>query len=192
MITGSPAGVYDAEPWIDPLMDFIRSAAASDVPQVGICFGHQILAEALGGKVIKSEKGWGVGRHTYDVVVCPAFAEEVCPATISAAVSHQDQVVEFFAGSNVDRAQHLRFIRFTVTQKCPDFAAVCRLKSACFEVLGKTRLVDSAWGCQAHRCAWHLPVVGHVARVWIGRQTTSGLQLATKVGCLIGRQPATQ
>ena len=101
MITGSPAGVYDAEPWIDPLMDFIRGAAAADVPQVGICFGHQILAEALGGKVIKSEKGWGVGRHTYDVVACPAFVGETCPPTISAAVSHQDQIVMLPPGAHV-------------------------------------------------------------------------------------------
>lgn len=101
MITGSPAGVYDSEPWIAPLMDFIRQGASAGVPQVGICFGHQILAEALGGKVVKSEKGWGVGRHTYDVVTCPAFIDEACPAEISAAVSHQDQVVALPPGAEV-------------------------------------------------------------------------------------------
>lgn len=101
MITGSPAGVYDSEPWIAPLMDFIRKAASENVPMVGICFGHQILAEALGGKVVKSDKGWGVGRHTYDVVACPAFLEEACPAEISAAVSHQDQVVQLPPGASV-------------------------------------------------------------------------------------------
>jgi GMP synthase-like glutamine amidotransferase len=93
LITGSPAGVYDDEAWIGPLVEFIRAGAAARVPQVGICFGHQILAEALGGKVVKSDKGWGVGRHTYDVVTCPAFIGDACPPTISAAVSHQDQVV---------------------------------------------------------------------------------------------------
>ena len=101
MITGSPAGVYDDEAWIGPLMEFIRQAAAADVPLVGICFGHQILAEALGGKVVKSEKGWGVGRHTYDVVTCPAFIDEACPPEISAAVSHQDQVVQLPPGAHV-------------------------------------------------------------------------------------------
>tara|TARA_R110002051_G_scaffold6260_4_gene30573 strand:- start:5906 stop:6625 length:720 start_codon:yes stop_codon:yes gene_type:complete len=101
LITGSPAGVYDTEAWIGPLADFIRAGAAAGVPQVGICFGHQILAEALGGKVIKSDKGWGVGRHTYDVVACPDFVSEACPATVSAAVSHQDQVVTLPPGAKV-------------------------------------------------------------------------------------------
>lgn len=101
MITGSPAGVYDDEAWIGPLADFIRASADAGVPQVGICFGHQILAEALGGKVIKSDKGWGVGRHTYDVVACPGFIKEVCPPSVSAAVSHQDQVVSLPPGAEV-------------------------------------------------------------------------------------------
>ena len=92
LITGSPAGVYDDDPWIAPLMDFIRSAADARLPQVGICFGHQIMAEALGGKVIKSPKGWGIGRHTYEIKACPDWAGD-CPATISVGVSHQDQVV---------------------------------------------------------------------------------------------------
>jgi len=101
LITGSPAGVYDDEAWIGPLIDFIRAGAGAGVPQVGICFGHQILAEALGGKVIKSDKGWGVGRHTYDVVTCPSFVSETCPPVISAAVSHQDQVVALPPGAEV-------------------------------------------------------------------------------------------
>lgn len=101
LITGSPAGVYDADPWIAPLMEFIRSAAADRVPQVGICFGHQILAEALGGKVIKSEKGWGVGRHTYEMRTCPDWTEGDCPAAISVPVSHQDQVVALPPGASV-------------------------------------------------------------------------------------------
>lgn len=93
LYTGSPAGVYDPEPWITPLMDFIRHAAAARTPQVGICFGHQIMGEALGGKVVKSGKGWGIGRHTYEIVQCPDWAGPPCPPTLSVAVSHQDQVV---------------------------------------------------------------------------------------------------
>lgn len=92
LYTGSPAGVYDDEPWIGPLMDFIRAAAQAKTPQVGICFGHQIMAEALGGKVVKSGKGWGVGRHTYDIAATPGW-REAAPDKISVAVSHQDQVV---------------------------------------------------------------------------------------------------
>ncbi|MEQ9505028.1 MAG: glutamine amidotransferase [Hyphomonas sp.] len=93
LYTGSPAGVYDPEPWIAPLSDFIRTAAATKTPQVGICFGHQVMGEALGGKVVKSEKGWGVGRHSYEIVQCPDWSAKPCPETLSIAVSHQDQVV---------------------------------------------------------------------------------------------------
>lgn len=125
MITGSPAGVYDNEPWIRPLMDFIRGAAAASVPQVGICFGHQILAEALGGKVIQSEKGWGVGRHTYDVVACPAFAGEACPATISAAVSHQDQVVALPPGAHVVAASDFTPFAGLYYPDAPAFSFQC-------------------------------------------------------------------
>ena len=53
-------------PFIPPLEDFIRDAYAADVPLVGICFGHQIIAQALGGKVEKFKDGWAVGRTTYD------------------------------------------------------------------------------------------------------------------------------
>ena len=93
LYTGSPAGVYDPEPWIAPLSDFIRAAAAAKTQQVGICFGHQIMGEALGGKTTKSDKGWGVGQHTYDVIQCPDWSGSPCPPTLSVAVSHQDQVV---------------------------------------------------------------------------------------------------
>ncbi len=93
LYTGSPAGVYDPEPWIAPLKDFIRNAAEARTPQVGICFGHQVMGEALGGRVEKSDKGWGIGRHTYDIVRCPDWNDAPCPASLSVAVSHQDQVV---------------------------------------------------------------------------------------------------
>ena len=92
LYTGSPAGVYDSEPWIAPLMGFIRGAAQAGTPQVGICFGHQIMAEALGGKVVKSEKGWGIGRHTYDIAATPGW-DGAAPGAMRIAVSHQDQVV---------------------------------------------------------------------------------------------------
>lgn len=91
LYTGSPAGVYDDEPWISPLMNFIRSAAEARRPQVGICFGHQVMAEALGGKVAKSAKGWGAGRHTYEITAAPGLATPPPPA-MRIAVSHQDQV----------------------------------------------------------------------------------------------------
>lgn len=92
LITGSPAGVYDETPWMATLMDFIRWAGADRVPQVGICFGHQAIAHALGAQVRKSAKGWGIGRHTYDVVQPQRWMGDTPPSHFSLGVSHQDQV----------------------------------------------------------------------------------------------------
>lgn len=65
LITGSRFGVYEDHDWIAPLEDFLRQAFAADVPIVGVCFGHQILAQALGGKVEKFVGGWQVGPTDY-------------------------------------------------------------------------------------------------------------------------------
>lgn len=89
LITGSPAGVYDPLPWIEPLSSFIRSARASKM--VGICFGHQIMAEALGGHVEKSKKGWGAGLHHYSIVRREPWLDGEQEVAVPA--SHQDQVV---------------------------------------------------------------------------------------------------
>jgi GMP synthase-like glutamine amidotransferase len=89
LITGSPAGVYDPLPWIGPLQEFIRTANGAKM--VGICFGHQVMAEALGGHVEKSEKGWGAGLHRYTVVRSEPWIDTA--GTIAIPASHQDQVI---------------------------------------------------------------------------------------------------
>lgn len=96
VVTGSAAGVYDDDPWIAPLKGFLQQASG---PMVGICFGHQIMAEAFGGKVIKSPKGWGVGLHRYDIAAPQAWMDSDAP--IRLPVSHQDQVVETGPGAVV-------------------------------------------------------------------------------------------
>jgi GMP synthase-like glutamine amidotransferase len=96
LITGSPAGVYDPLDWIAPLEDFVRTAHDKQVPMVGVCFGHQLIAQALGGTVRKSEKGWGIGRHVYDVVPDNGVIEGT---RIALACSHQDQVITPPAGA---------------------------------------------------------------------------------------------
>ncbi len=100
LITGSPAGVYEDHPWMQPLLGFIRATAAAGKPQIGICFGHQAIAQAMGGEVIKSPKGWGIGRHVYQMVDAPGWVDDA-PTTFAMAVSHQDQVVAPPPGARV-------------------------------------------------------------------------------------------
>ncbi len=83
LITGSKHGVYEDHPFIKPLEQFIRDSLAAGVPVAGICFGHQIMAQALGGTVEKYAGGWSTGPTDYD------FGGE----TLRLNAWHQDQVV---------------------------------------------------------------------------------------------------
>ncbi|MGI9407633.1 MAG: type 1 glutamine amidotransferase, partial [Hyphomicrobiaceae bacterium] len=100
LITGSKHGVYEKLDWIVRLEEFVRAAFKANVPMVGICFGHQVIASALGGTVIQSEKGWGVGHHDYDLVAPPAWMTPR-PKTFSINAVHQDQVIEAPEGAEV-------------------------------------------------------------------------------------------
>jgi GMP synthase-like glutamine amidotransferase len=91
LITGSSAGVYDGLDWIAPLEDFVRRAYAADTPMVGVCFGHQLIAQAMGGVVRKSDNGWGIGRHVYQVTPGNGV---IADAELAISCSHQDQVIE--------------------------------------------------------------------------------------------------
>lgn len=99
IITGSAAGVYEDAPWIAELLDWIRSAKGR-TRLIGVCFGHQAMAQALGGRVEKSERGWGVGLHRYEVAVAEPWMDPPA-ATVAIPVSHQDQVVEKPADARV-------------------------------------------------------------------------------------------
>jgi GMP synthase-like glutamine amidotransferase len=90
LITGSAAGVYDPEPWIAATREFLRQTKGK-AAIVGVCFGHQLMAEAFGGQVIKSPKGWGLGLHRYEIRERRSWMDAA--TTIAAAASHQDQVV---------------------------------------------------------------------------------------------------
>lgn len=90
IITGSPAGVYDGLPWIGALQDWLR-ATPPPTRLVGICFGHQLMAQAYGGAVEKSAKGWGVGLHEYAVRAREPWMDVALSVAVPA--SHQDQVV---------------------------------------------------------------------------------------------------
>ncbi|MGO1119783.1 glutamine amidotransferase-related protein [Rhodovibrionaceae bacterium A322] len=92
IITGSAFGAYDPEPWIPAMEAFIRAVAETNIPLVGICFGHQIIAQALGGTVEKSDKGWGVGVHEYEIQQQESWMEPALDR-FAIPVIHQDQVI---------------------------------------------------------------------------------------------------
>ncbi|MEM6627287.1 MAG: glutamine amidotransferase [Pseudomonadota bacterium] len=92
LVTGSRLGVYDEAPWMDVLKAHVREAAGLRKPMVGVCFGHQLIADALGGDVRKSEKGWGLGRHTYALKGAHPWIADPTDS-FALAVSHQDQVL---------------------------------------------------------------------------------------------------
>lgn len=100
VFTGSPHGVYEDLDWIRRAEQFVRDATAAGKVLVGGCFGHQLIAQALGGKVVKSEKGWGMGVHTHPLLKREAWMADG-PDTPNVVVSHQDQVVEAPEGAVV-------------------------------------------------------------------------------------------
>ncbi|KAE9627217.1 type 1 glutamine amidotransferase [Parasedimentitalea maritima] len=85
IITGSKDGVYDDLPWIADLKVSVDGLLNANAPIVGICFGHQLLAEVRGGRVEKFSGGWSVGRTAYTLT---------SGQQMHAMAWHQDQVVD--------------------------------------------------------------------------------------------------
>jgi len=83
LVMGSEHGVNDDLPWMTPLLTFLNNAFTQRIPIVGICFGHQAVAKALGGQV--ERRGWNVGVTDYH--------EPDKKRQMSSVVYHQDQVV---------------------------------------------------------------------------------------------------
>lgn len=146
LITGSKSSVYDDKAWIHRLLEFVRELHARRKKLVGICFGHQLVAQALGGRTEKSPKGWGVGLHKHVFHSLPAW-HDGGDAALDILVSHQDQVVEPAAGARVLAGSD--FCENAVTQigthiltfqGHPEFTReyARRLLSARREVLGDT------------------------------------------------------
>jgi GMP synthase-like glutamine amidotransferase len=120
VVTGSRCGVYDGYGWIVKLKSFLRFVHREKVPLVGICFGHQVIAEALGGKAEKFSGGWSCGLQRYEL--------EGWNGPVSMLAWHQDQVVvpppgaEIIMSSNFCRYAGMRIGDFTLTlQPHPEF-----------------------------------------------------------------------
>ena len=98
LVTGSPCSVYDNYPWIVELKAFINELVDRRVPLVGICFGHQVIAEALGGRVELADGGWLLGLHRFDTVATMPWMD-AGPATPQLYFINQDQVTALPPGA---------------------------------------------------------------------------------------------
>ena len=92
IITGSAYGVYEHHSWIQELFEVIKKIVHLKIPLLGICFGHQAIAQALGGHVIKSSKGWGVGIKEITTKKYNCLLGNF--NKLSLIFFHQDQVVK--------------------------------------------------------------------------------------------------
>jgi len=101
LVTGSPLSVYEHPAWQSRLASFLVNAARHR-PVVGICYGHQLLHEAFGGKVEKASEGWGIGVQRYELHEVPRWApEQELREALRLIAFHQDQVTTPAPGSRV-------------------------------------------------------------------------------------------
>jgi len=100
IVTGSPHGVYEDHSWIPTVSQLINNIYEANLPIFGVCFGHQLIAQALGGHVEKSEKGWGLGLHTYQVNNKPDYMSNLSEE-VTLNICHQDQVLRPPQGATV-------------------------------------------------------------------------------------------
>jgi GMP synthase-like glutamine amidotransferase len=99
VITGSPASVNDDQlPWVGPLLDFIRAVDAARQPLIGLCFGHQAVARALGGQVVRNAAGWGLGTAATHWLGDRPWMEPVRSLTTLMA-AHNEQVCRMPEGA---------------------------------------------------------------------------------------------
>ena len=99
VITGSPASVNDDHlPWVGQLLDFIRAVDAVRQPLIGLCFGHQAVARALGGQVARNAAGWGLGTAPTYWTTTPAWMQP-SQATTTLMAAHNEQVTRMPEGA---------------------------------------------------------------------------------------------
>ena len=112
LVSGSTVSTYDDDPWIASLLDLLRNLDAARAPTVGVCFGHQALAQALGGNVRRSEGGWGVGLQP---AVLTGAEGWISPSCLQFAIvyCHRDEVTALPDGARlIASAKHCHIAAF--------------------------------------------------------------------------------
>ncbi|TGN41130.1 glutamine amidotransferase [Marinobacter confluentis] len=127
VVTGSPAMVSDREPWSESTGDWLAKAIERGVPVLGVCYGHQLMAHALGGKVGYHPRGRETGSYPIRLHASaqedPLFAG--LPAEFPVQLTHRQSVLEL-----------------------PESAVL--LASNDFEPHQAFRIGPCAWGVQFH------------------------------------------
>ncbi|MEK7832000.1 MAG: gamma-glutamyl-gamma-aminobutyrate hydrolase family protein [Acidobacteriota bacterium] len=146
--TGSRFSAYAPDDWIQELKNFLRQLRDADKPFVGICFGHQMMAEALGGKVEKASQGWGIGVHSLNIVKTAKAESWMQPEQSSCGVqyTHADQVVRLPENSVVlGESEHCPVAMFRVGEKMLGIQGHPEFPAAYAEALvrGRTELIGA-------------------------------------------------
>ena len=134
IITGSKSSAYADKEWIRNLERLVQELHAKRKKMVGICFGHQVIARALGGTVAKSDKGWGVGVNVYNVSELPVQGDDEVPGggsgVLKLVATHQDQVTVLPPGARTvvsnDHCENAGFVvgdHVLTLQGHPEFSA---------------------------------------------------------------------
>lgn len=104
IITGSPASLTERAPWMQATLMYVRKLVEARVPTLGICFGHQLLGEALGGSVERNPAGREIGTVTLQVNdESPLIPHAVAgvPREVAVNMTHLDSVVRLPEGAKV-------------------------------------------------------------------------------------------
>jgi GMP synthase (glutamine-hydrolysing) len=164
------ASVNDNEPWIAETEDVIRRLVADERPFVGICFGHQLLARALGGRVERAPTGWGVGAQRYEIVARRSWMVPPADEVVLVA-SHEDQVMRLPNGARLlarsDGCPNAMFrvgARALGIQAHPEFSAA--LSAALTDL--RLDLIGAAAAAEA-RASLAQPLDREIVARWVAR-----------------------